>query len=175
MRARVHACALALLAACAAGSVSFAQAPETAFEAAPSALDVEAQAEAAAFAQLEDRLCDGVTTLSDEQAEYCRTLFHLKIMLDQRRIAERREAAMLAREARAKALRERSRMETTPLEFFLTEPLEPGDVVVTGQGALVYVGRPGATPSKHDFVPLESRRSPLRARADSVTRATRPR
>lgn len=183
MRARVQTCALALLAACAAGGVSFAQErrhawtqkPESALVASLSPLEIEAQAEAAAFVQLEDQLCDGVAALSDEQAAYCRALFHLKIMLDQRRIADRREAESLAREARARALRERSRMETTPLEFFLAEPLEPGDVVVTGEGAFVYVGRAGATPNKHDFVPLESRRSPLRARADSVTRATRPR
>ena len=118
---------------------------------------------------------DGMTTA---EADACiRRLLAEEI---QARIAERRvrvQKDMAQRrvdvEARKREERARSAERGAPLDSFLYESLSYGDIVVTDEGPRVYVGAQYSVPRKEDFVPLDSKRSPHRTRADAIKRATR--
>lgn len=154
--ARAHvACALLPLAVLAAASArSYAQQAAPAFDAA---------------------VCSGGSALAADVADSCRADFRARIEADRARVELWREEQRLAHEESVRQRRERGQNRVAPLDLFLLEPLDYGDVVVTDKGPLVYVGRDGGTPRREDFVPVDSPRSPRRADARRLKDATRPR
>lgn len=109
-------------------------------------------------------VCKGGRRLSPMLAEACRNEFQRKVEADRARIAARREAERKAREeqeARKQGLLQTHlKPRAAPLEFFFSEQLRHGDVVMTDKGARVFIGASGAAPRREDFVAPGDPRAP---------------
>lgn len=106
--------------------------------------------------------CVGARALDAAQAEACRAEFRGRVEADRVRVEAWRAADRAAREVQAARRRPQLKPREASVDFFLSERLSPGDVVMTDKGPRVYIGAPDAAPRREDFVTPGDPRAPRR-------------